>query len=249
MEIRTALLPQLAGDVSGAVCIVIDVLRATTVIATLFDRRCPRVYVAASHDLARAFARREGYVLCGETGGVRVPDFDYGNSPVEFAALDFSERPVVLSTSNGTKAVAAVASAPRVLLGAAVNRKAVANAAWDAASELDTDIVVVCSGTDGAYTLEDATVAGLYVEALVARGGPWTMPALDDASIAARRLWQTEPNLLRGWMEGRHACHLADHGFGDDVAHCAAIDTLGRVPLLCSKDRASYLASPVILVR
>ena len=89
MEIRVAMLPWLAGDVSEAVCIVVDVLRATTCIATLFDRGCPRVYVAASHESARAFARPRGLILCGESGGYRVPDFDYGNSPVEFDAMDF----------------------------------------------------------------------------------------------------------------------------------------------------------------
>ncbi len=248
MQIRTAFLPELAGDVANAVCIVIDVLRATTVVATLFERRCPRVYVAASHDTARAFARRRGLVLCGETGGYRVPDFDYGNSPVEFASLDFSERPVVLSTTNGTKATARVATARRVFLGATVNRKAVANAAWDAATETDSDIVLICSGTDDQYTLEDATAAGLYVEALVARGGPWTMPALSDSSIAARRLWQSEPNLLRGWMEGIHARTLADRGFGEDVAYCAAIDRLPHVPTLVDETGAADLAAPVILV-
>src|SRR5262245_24374769 len=101
MQVRVALLPQLAGEVSGAVCIVVDVLRATTVIATLFERGCPRVYVAASHETARVFARANGYVLCGETDGYKVEEFDFGNSPTEFAAHDFTGRPVVLSTTNG----------------------------------------------------------------------------------------------------------------------------------------------------
>jgi len=249
MQIRTAFLPELAGDVSDAVCIVIDVLRATTVIATLFERHCPRVYAAASHDLARTFARRQGYVLCGETEGYRVPDFDYGNSPVEFAALDFTDRPLVLSTTNGTKATAMAASARQVFLGAAINRKAVASAAWDAATATDSDIVLVCSGTRDQYTLEDATAAGLYVEALVAHGEPWTMPDLSDSSIAARRLWQSEPNLLRGWMEGIHARTLADRGFGDDVAYCAAIDRLPHVPTLVEEADAGTVDAPVVLVR
>ena len=248
MLIRTAFLPQLAGEVSGCVCIVIDVLRATTVIATLFDRACPRVYVSASHDAARTFARNRGYVLCGETGGYRVPDFDYGNSPVEFSALDFTDRPAVLSTTNGTGAVAAVAAATRVYLGAVVNRNAVAAAAWEAATEVGADIVLVCSGTDGQYTLEDATAAGLFVEALHAHGGPWTIPELDDASVAAKRLWQNEPNLLRGWMEGTHARNLADRGFGDDVAYCASLDRFQHVPVLVSEADADAASAPVILV-
>ncbi len=249
MQIRTAFLPELAGDVSEAVCIVIDVLRATTVIATLFERHCPRVYVAASHELARAFARKQGYVLCGETEGYRVPDFDYGNSPTEFAALDFTARPLVLSTTNGTKATAMVAAARRVFLGATINRKAVAGAAWDAAAETNSDIVVVCSGTQDQYTLEDATAAGLFIEALVSHGEPWTMPELSDSSIAARRLWQGEPNLLRGWMEGIHARTLADRGFGDDVAYCAAIDRLPHIPTLVDEAGAAAVAAPVILVK
>ncbi len=249
MQIRAALLPELAGDVSEAVCVVIDVLRATTVVATLFARNCPRVYVAASHESARAFARANGYTLCGESGGYKVPDFDYGNSPVEFAALDFAGRPVVLSTTNGTKATVAVAGARRVLLGAAINRGAVAQAAWEAARETDSDIVLVCSGTDDQFTLEDATVAGLYVEALAAQAGAWEMPAQADSAIAARRLWQGEPNLLRGWMEGRHAQVLADRGFGDDVGYCAAIDTLTNVPTLVTEAEAGSVTSPVLLVR
>ncbi len=249
MELHVALMPQLAGDVSSSICIVVDVLRATTVIATLFERNCPAVHVAAGHESARGFARKHGYLLCGETRGYKVPDFDYGNSPVEFAALDFTGRPAVLSTTNGTKATVAVANARRVFLGAAINRMAVARAAWRSARETQSDIVVVCSGTDDRFTLEDATVAGMYVEALVAQAGAWEMPLQADSAIAARRLWEKEPNLLRGWMEGIHAQTLADRGFGDDVGYCAQIDVLTHVPTLVAEDQAASVRAPVHLVR
>lgn len=249
MQLQVALMPQLAGDVSSSICIVVDVLRATTVIATLFERHCPQVYVAADHDSARGFAREHGYLLCGETRGYKVPDFDYGNSPVEFAALDLTDRPVVLSTTNGTKATVAVANARKVFLGAAINRMAVARAAWQCARETQSDLVVVCSGTDDQFTLEDATIAGLYVEALVAQAGAWEMPHQADSAIAARRLWETEPNLLRGWMEGVHAQTLADRGFGDDVAYCSQIDTLPHVPVLVKESEAATVKAPVHLVR
>jgi 2-phosphosulfolactate phosphatase len=231
------------------ICIVIDVLRATSVIAVLFDRSAPAVYIAASHDAARSFARAKGYLLCGETDGYRVPDFDYGNSPTEFASLDFAGRPLVLSTTNGTKAVASVATARRVYLGACINRSAVAAAAWRDATASGCDIVLVCSGTNGQHTLEDATAAGLYVEMLVSFGGPWTMPELDDASITARRLWQNEPNLLRGWMEGVHARNLGDRGFGEDVAYCAGVDRLGTIPVLVDEADVSSAEAPVVLIR
>lgn len=249
MQIRVAMMPVLVGNVSDTVCVVIDALRATTVIATLFEQRCPRVYVASSHEAARTFARANGYVLCGETQGYRVPDFDYGNSPVEFAQIDFTDRPVVLSTTNGTKATAMVASAPHVYLGAATNRMAVSQEVWRTAQESDSDVVIVCSGTNDQFTLEDATVAGLYVEAITAQAGAWEMPEQADSAIAARRLWQTEPNLLRGLMEGVHARTLADRGFGEDVGYSTAIDRFSHVPTLVPESLAHTVAAPVILVR
>lgn len=249
MEVHVALVPELAGDISQAVCIVIDVLRATTVIPTLFERRCPRVYVAGAHETARKFARERGYVLCGETDGYRVPDFDYGNSPREFSRLDFAERPVVLSTTNGTKATAVVSGARRVYLGAAVNRMAVAEAAWEYAGDTDSDIVVVCSGTNDRYTLEDAVVAGMYVEALAGQAGVWKNPEQSDAAIACRRLWEQDSNLLRSWMGGIHARRLTVHGFGEDLGFCAAIDTLPHVPTLVAETEAESTSAPVILIR
>jgi 2-phosphosulfolactate phosphatase len=248
MDIKVAFMPQLAGDVSRAVCIVIDALRATTVVATLFDRGCARVYAAPDHESARSFARPHGYLLCGESGGLKVADFDWGNSPVEFSGMDLAGSTAVISTTNGTKAIAAVSGAARVLLGAPVNRSAVAEAAWQAAVQDDLDVVMVCSGTDTEFTLEDATTAGLLVEAVASHAGARTIPHLSDSAIAARRLWQTEPNLLRGWMEGKHAQLLADKGFGEDVAFSATLDRYRTVPTLVREPDAEGVACPVLLV-
>lgn len=248
MQIRAALLPDLAGDVSGAVCIVVDVLRATTVISTLFAQGCPEVYVAGNHDSAAKFARSKGYVLCGETSGWKAPGFDYGNSPVEFSTLDFTEKPVVLSTTNGTKAIQKVSSARAVLLGAAVNRMCVAREAWRIARESQSDITIVCSGTDGHFTLEDAIVAGLYVEAISGFAGAWEMPEQDDSAIAVRRLWEADSNLLRSIIEGKHAVKLADKGFGEDIGCCTAVDTIQNAPILQSSITKIEWPWPVYLI-
>lgn len=246
--LAVALLPQLAGDVSNSICIVIDALRATTVIATLFEKGCPRVYVAGSHVIAKTFARERGYTLCGETDGFVAPGFDYGNSPTEFSRLDFTEKPVVLSTSNGTKAIAMVSGAKRIYLGSALNRMAVSEAAWREALQIGANLMIVCSGTLGEFTLEDATVAGGYVEALYGQAGAWELPIVKDSAIACRRLWQSESNLLRGIMEGNHAHALADRGFGEDIGFCSMVDTLSHVPTLVSEAETETVPCPVILL-
>lgn len=249
MQIRVALVPELAGEVSSAVCVVIDMLRATTVIPTLFDRGCPKVYVADSHQKARRFARANGYILCGETEGFKVEDFDFGNSPTEFARMDFTNKPVVLSTTNGTKATVMAAGARKVFLGATINRMAVAQEAWFSAIETDSDIVLICSGTRDQFTLEDATAAGLYAEAFAGFGSPDQIPTFADSAIACRRLWQSEPNLLRGLMEGNHARTLADRGFGEDIGFCSKIDRLSQIPILTLESDAASVTCPVILVK
>ena len=248
MRLDVAFLPEEAGDVTDAVCIVVDVLRATTVLATLFERGCPVAYVADEHGKAERFARDRGFVLCGESHGLKAPGFDYGNSPTEFAALDFSGRPAVLSTTNGTRAASMVSGARRVYLGAAVNLTAVAQRAWREAMDTGSDLVVVCSGTNRRFTLEDTVVAGMFVEALTACAGAWEMPSVADSAIAARRLWEQDGSLLRSWMEGAHAQKLSEMGFSDDVTFCASRDLLRTVPALLPEAGTEDYPWPVVLV-
>ncbi len=247
MKVRVAFMPQLANHADKSVCVVIDALRATTCVVALFDSRCPRVYVAGSHATAREYARSRGFALCGESEGFRVEGFDYGNSPTEFAALDFTGKPAVLSTTNGTKAVNSVSTAPVVLLGAVTNLGACVEAAWHAAVERELDIMFVCSGTDEEFTLEDTVTAGLMAEQLAQFAAHESVVEWADSALAARKLAQTEPNLLRGWMGGIHARRLCDRGFGDDVAFCAQRDTSTVVPVLVREREADRVACPVLL--
>src|SRR5438067_8213769 len=115
MRISVAFVPALARQAEGSVCIVIDVLRASSTLVTMFDRGCRVVVVTP--DVASARAGIAGdRLLCGEQGGLPPDGFDYGNSPAEFDRLDLADREAVFCTSNGTVALCAVASAPVVLV-------------------------------------------------------------------------------------------------------------------------------------
>ncbi|HLV97598.1 MAG TPA: 2-phosphosulfolactate phosphatase [Ktedonobacterales bacterium] len=125
---------ELGGEVRlgpADVAIVIDVIRATTTLATLFDGGCERVLVAGDIREARAFAAGQpgAYLLAGEVGGLRPPGFDFGNSPVELAAADVRGREVIFSTTNGTRALHACAQAGAILAGSLRNAQAVSRAA------------------------------------------------------------------------------------------------------------------------
>ena len=103
MRLDVALTPNLLADFSGRVCIVVDVLRASSTIVTMLERGAEEVLLAPTIEGARGLHQElPRYLLCGEEGGVPPPGFDYGNSPSEFSAIDLKGQRVILRTSNGT---------------------------------------------------------------------------------------------------------------------------------------------------
>jgi len=143
--------------------IVVDVIRATTSMAVMFDQGAARVLAASSIEQAREGARlAPGRLLCGERNVQRIPGFDYGNSPTEFSRLDLLGRTAVIATSNGTRALHAVAQAPAVFVGCLLNRVAVCDAAIVAARRHDAGIAIVCAGNNygATFSIDDAVTAG-----------------------------------------------------------------------------------------
>ncbi len=95
-----------------AVAIVVDVVRATTTLAVLFERGCHQVIATETIDAARSIRAElaPAALLAGEAGGLPPAGFDFGNSPAEFARHDVRERELVFVTTNGTQALAVCAA-------------------------------------------------------------------------------------------------------------------------------------------
>jgi 2-phosphosulfolactate phosphatase len=143
------------------VYIVIDVIRATTTIAVMFDQGAKRVFVAGSIEEAREAAlKMPGSLLCGERDVKPLPGFDYGNSPVQFSQLDLSRRELILTTTNGTRAFYACPEHTTRLAGCFYNARAVTSHAHRLAQERQSNIALVCSGELGYFALDDAVCAG-----------------------------------------------------------------------------------------
>jgi 2-phosphosulfolactate phosphatase len=236
MKIDVAFLPSLLRKPERHVCVVVDVLRASSSLVVLLERGVEEVLPAAGIPEARRLAReRPHHVLCGERGGLPPPGFQYGNSPVEFARLELAGRRVILCTTNGTKTLARVAAAPLVLVGALLNATAVGKAAASAAAERGLGIALVCSGEEGGTTvsLEDIVGAGAIVDAVldVQRGA--SRPELTDAALAALTVYRAGQNHEHAALRGsRHARDLESLGLRADVAFCARRDAFAAVPCL-----------------
>ena len=207
--------------------VVIDVIRATTTIVTAFQHGVRAVVPVASPEEARGIlVALPGAILAGERGGRRIADFDIGNSPREFTRDALADKDIILSTSNGTKTLRAVGEGRRVAIAAFLNRSAVAN--WLTARLEDG--LIICSGYEGIFSLEDAVCAGAVVEQVLSHGAP---PALGDGARACLALWQSfGGDLSKLLHESAWGRHIIAIGLGDDLDICARLDVTDVVPVM-----------------
>jgi 2-phosphosulfolactate phosphatase len=211
------------------VCIVVDVIRASTTLVTLVERGARRIYVAESVDAARrAAARMDGAVLAGEENGLPPEGFHFGNSPVQVAVARFGTEPVIFVTTNGTAAIRRVREAPVVLVGALRNARAAARQAAEAARATGLPVTVVCAARAGGFGLDDAYTAG----AVVARLQDVEPVELTDGSAAALRLYRGERDALALFAESAAGQNVISLGLEEDVVYCARADVSEVVPRL-----------------
>lgn len=204
-----------------------DVLRATTSIVVAFQHGCRSILpVASAEEAERARAAAPGALLAGEQGGQRIPGFDLGNSPREFSRDVVGGRDVILTTSNGTKTLRAVGGGRTVAIGAFQNRSAVGD--WLVARSADS--LIVCSGYEGGFSLEDAVCAGAIVDRAVRVA---TRLALGDGARACQALWQRfGSDLPRLLPETAWGQRMVAMGFGPDMEVCARVDVTDVVPVM-----------------
>ena len=234
MRLEVACTPALLTDADPKVCVVIDALRATSTLVTMFGRGLAEALVAETVDEARRLAAaRPGLLLCGEEGSLPPAGFDYGNSPSEFDRLDLTGRRAVMATTNGTRALARAAACPVVLAGALLNLGAVAEAALREASSAGLDIVLLCAGRDYGhhFSLEDTFCAGAMADDMLSREGERPKPS--NEAVAARRLYRSYRGAASAaFREAEHGASLIDLGLGRDLDFCAQRDRFAVVPRL-----------------
>jgi len=245
VRVDVALLPP-AVSPTGEICLVVDVLRATSVMAVLFGRGLAALTPAATVEEGRALRARlaggaagdrgaaRAVMLCGEVDSFPPPGYDFGNSPGEFARMAALPAPrAVVATTNGTPALLACARAPLTAAAAPLNAGAAAALARGAGH----DVLVVCAGTRRAPSEDDRLAAGLLVDRLVSAGAEPTAEAA--RALAAYRA--ASGDLAAALLETAHGRRLVEQGFGDDIAFCASVDRYDRVGVLGFEDGVAVL--------
>lgn len=248
MRIDVAFTPAgLAGaEVAGRIVFVIDVLRASTTICAALAHGARGIVPVGSIEeamrLAQTLERRE-VLLAGERNATRIQGFDLGNSPLEMTEAAVHGKTMVMTTTNGTRALLATTGAAAVYVAAGVNLRAAGARARDALVQ-QGDFLVLCAGREGHFALDDAYAAGrLILEAL---DGRRPRQGLNDSALVAVDLARRYGRRwLRPLLASRAGQDLVDLGFREDVIVAAQEDHFPVLPQFL--DRRLSLAATAAL--
>ncbi|MGC8985803.1 MAG: 2-phosphosulfolactate phosphatase [Thermoplasmata archaeon] len=145
------------GKIRAREAVLIDVFRATTSMVVMMYRGAEEIIPFENERMAREFLSvHRDYISAGEKDGIKIGDFDYGNSPVEFMSLDLRGKRVAFVSTNGTRVLKKIES-ERVLIGSFLNADSIVRI-------VDDDAVLVCANRQNLYSIEDFLCAS-YIKA------------------------------------------------------------------------------------
>ena len=208
----------------GKVVVVIDVLRATTTMTVALDQGAEKVIPVETIEECLSFKNKPNHLLAGERGGQKVEGFDYGNSPFEYMDGVVKGKTLVLTTTNGTRAIKMSYGAKDILIGGFLNFTALTR--WLLNESSDT--ILLCSGWRDKFNLEDTIFAGAVIHHLKEY-----FLVDSDAAFAAEKLYQnSRRNLLHFMKQSSHYRRLAKFGVVNDIKYCLRPDLTSVVPIL-----------------
>lgn len=218
-------------DVAGRIVAVIDVLRASTSIATALSNGARSVVPFESSEevitRSKSFARAD-VRLAGERRMRPISGFDLGNSPLEFTREAVEGRTILLSTTNGTPALLAAQGARDVVVACYVNQAAVLSF-LRAGARAGVDVALICAGRERQFALEDAACAGRFVRGIARRMTDVTLN--DAAQMCALIDRRYGADIAQIFADAEHGRALVGAGYGDDLVACSAIDAHPVVPV------------------
>ena len=204
--------------------VVVDMLRATSVITTAINNGCKGVIPVLTIEEALDIAgkSREKYILGGERKALKIEGFDCSNSPLEYTKSMVQCKTLVITTSNGTRAIKGSAGARNILIGALINAEAVAKRIV----ELDNDVVIVNAGTLGEFSMDDFICSGYIIE----RIKKYSKVDLSDIATTASYVYKNNENVVDFIKYARHYKRIMELNFTDDLEYCCKKDIIDIVP-------------------
>jgi 2-phosphosulfolactate phosphatase len=212
------------------IVVAIDVLRATSAICTAFHYGIKKIIPVSSLDEAIEY-RENGFLVAAERKGKVVPGFDYGNSPFTYMNNDLVGQTLVLTTTNGTKAINMAKDVQHLLIGSFINIDALCNHLL----ELNKNVLLLGSGWQNKFCLEDTICAGAIADQLLKSSA---FISENDSSVAAKYLYLSAKDNYFGYLKASsHRKRLKELNLNRDIKYCLTPNQTDVVP----KRESNYL--------
>mgnify|MGYP000974908359 CR=1 FL=1 len=250
MMIDVANIPASPPSGRESICVVIDVLRASSTITYLFDKGTQEVWLTdtVSSYLNKGDDDREGLKICAEDVSGRClhgADFSPSLDDISLNDLVFS-GPVLMQTTNGTKAVHKLLEYGMdiVLIGCMRNATSVMEFALELAEELNRDIYIVCAGREYAtsYSIDDVYCAGYLVrsaQTVAKKRG--VLVSLNDSAKLACIVLDSFSNAIEAFNASASGYVMRNINKSNDILLCAQTDVSRTVPILKGETSDGFL--------
>jgi|TARA_B100000959_G_scaffold61981_1_gene65306 2-phosphosulfolactate phosphatase len=211
-----------------SIVVVIDILRATSVISTAFHYGVKEIIPVQTLDQALDFKGKKNYIVAAERNAMLIEGFDFGNSPFHYMNQGVQDKTLVFTTTNGTKALD-MAKNHQTVTASFVNFDAVANYLIDQ----QKNVIFFCAGWKGYFNLEDSIFAGKLGERLLEKGFSTT----DDSTLSSVYLYQkSNTDLFSFLSSSSHRNRLKTLNMEEDTKFCLQPNFQSNiVPILKNK--------------
>ncbi|MGB0403314.1 MAG: 2-phosphosulfolactate phosphatase [Salibacteraceae bacterium] len=207
-----------------AIVVVIDIFRATTAMTTAFDNGVKSIIPVKTVEEAKEY-QAKGFIAAAERQGQIVDGFELGNSPFHYMDAKTKGKDVVLTTTNGTRAISIAEGAYSIVIGSFNNLTAVC----DLLNNSKRDVLLLCAGWKGRYNLEDSLFAGAVVNKIQGE----LFNELSDSAVAANHMYETSKGDLDSFLaNSSHRRRLGKLNLEEDIKYCLKTDTTSVVPVL-----------------
>lgn len=227
-KIEVCLTPELFKKytLKNKVVVIVDILRATSIITTMFHSGLKKLMPVNSLEEARKY-KNNGYLVAAERNGKKVDFADFGNSPFEFTPERIKNKTIVYSTTNGTNTINIAAKSESVIIASFLNLTSVTNYL----KNQQKDILVLCSGWKGNYCIEDSLFAGALTDNMLTDNDDYTTNC--DSANMSLELWNAAKLDVNQYIKRSHQYNrLIKMGLENIIQYCFSIDITEVLPVL-----------------
>ena len=206
------------------IVVVIDVLRATSAICTAFHYGVDKIIPVSTLDQAIEY-KDKGFHVAAERKGKIVSGFEFGNSPLAYKNDKLKDQTLVLTTTNGTKAINMAKDIEQLLIGSFLNLDAISNYLI----ELNKSVLILGSGWENKFCLEDSICAGAISEQLLKTN---KFESNNDSTIAAKYLFLSAKSNYFGYLKASsHRKRLKKLNLNEDIKYCLTPNQTDVIPV------------------